>query len=130
MQLRRLALVPCIAFAAACSAGETSSYVALNALPATLSPKPRPAASVEIFSTPHVQRPYLEVGVVGIAGTWNALHTALPSWDELVAALREHAGQRGCDALYLIGRVDNFIQGTCLVYTDSATQPAAARAAQ
>jgi hypothetical protein len=114
--MRHALIVVAMGVASAGCANSISSYVQLNATPAMA---PRPAAAVEIFSTPHVQHPYVEVGVMGIAGL-NSLG-GQPTWDELINRLRQEAGERGCDALYLLGRVDNFIQGTCLVYTDKGS---------
>lgn len=83
---RTTSLLPVLLCAAAC--GPTISTVATNPAPRPLSP--RPAATVELFTTQRPPWPYVEVAVFS-ASKGKA--------DEHIEALREHAAAYGCDGL-------------------------------
>jgi hypothetical protein len=70
---------------------------ALNAPPRTLSP--RAADAVEVYSSSPPAKPHVDVALIQ-ADQINGMQVELP---EMIAKLREKAGQMGCDAIFISG---------------------------
>jgi len=109
-------------------------YIPMNTPPHAMTP--RPASQVEMFAGSRPKRPFVEVGAIEVQQ--EKYNNA--SAEEIVAALRDQAGERGCDGLLLIGANDatdvsgsadrsggwvssktlKGYRATCVVYTQAA----------
>ena len=113
MRLLRSLLIAPFAFVLACAVPPpTTTFVALK-------PPPRPATprspeSVEMFTTPRIEHPYVEVGIIN--EDWEGANEAI-----FLRQLREEAGRQGCDAVFVQTAGAFRGVGTCLVYTDAPT---------
>src|ERR1043165_112697 len=106
-------------------------YVPLTPPPPAM--PPRVASQVEMFTGSRPKRPFVEVGSIEVQQEkYNSA-----SAEEIVGALREEAGARGCDGLLILGANDatdvsgsatqsggwvssktlKGYRGTCIVYT-------------
>jgi hypothetical protein len=115
----------------ACGCGGT--YVQYAPLGASDAARPaRAAESVQVYSTARPDRAYADVGLLDVRqrGAWGTRD--VPG---LIAAVREEAGRRGCDALIVQGPHDTVnsitletadvythkgYSGACIVYTEAA----------
>ena len=125
-------------FLALSGCGIDVQYIPMNSPPHAMTP--RPASQVEMFAGSRPKRPFVEVGAIEVQQ--EKYNNA--SAEEIVAALRDQAGERGCDGILLIGANDatdvsgsadrnggwvssktlKGYRATCIVYT----QPAVAQA--
>ncbi len=128
--MNRLAAVLALAATAACT---HVSFRETNLPPHAL--EARPPGSVEVFALGPPQRPFVEVGLIDAGnGGWVK--------KDLLAALREAAGERGCDGLVLTGEREELVdvqgtltldqrsKGVCIVWRDEAEPPVAANGAR
>ena len=120
---------------------------ALNYIPTSEPPRPlyvRSADKVEIFMTKAPNRPFVEIGMIES----QQQEASLDNEQQVIAKMRQFAGERGCDALVIFSSNDATVtsggpsytssntlkgyRGSCLVYTGSepgaAATPAAATA--
>lgn len=87
-------------------------YAAFKPAPRTMTP--RPAESVELFTTSKIDHAYVEVGLIEVDST---------TLENQIAGMRREAGKRGCDAIFLQSASRSGYAGTCLVYTEPSPQP-------
>jgi hypothetical protein len=128
--MNRLLAVFALAATAACS---HVSFRDINPPPHAL--RARPPQSVEVFALGPPQRPFVEVGLVDAdRSSWMA--------KEPLTALREAAGERGCDGIVLTGEQSQLVaagryverldsaKAVCIVWRDAEDAPVAANAAR
>jgi hypothetical protein len=113
--------------------GTSIRYTALNHPPRRLSP--RPAEAVRVYTSAKPDQPYMDVGLLEAS---QESGFSLDETKEIIASLRQRAGQMGCDALIINGtshkagvaesvlldiNVDlKGVQATCAVYTNGQPQ--------
>ncbi|MCA9563287.1 MAG: hypothetical protein KC561_07350 [Myxococcales bacterium] len=102
------------------------SYVPTNSPPRPM--VARSPQSVDVFTSGVPDRPFSEVGLL------NAREGAADDYGQMVAALREAAGQYGCDGVIITGTENEVstnwynddvesrlnLYGTCIVYLDQS----------
>lgn len=111
---------------------------ALNAPPRALSP--RPAYAVEVYSSSPPAQAHVDVALIQ-ANQINGMNAELP---EMIAKLREKAGQMGCDAIFISGASEragapgdahlfdpgsHLLLATCIAYLEPRPIPVALPAA-
>jgi hypothetical protein len=119
--MRSLLLLVSLSIAAV-GCGTFVTYTPLNRTPRPLAP--RPAASVELFSSAAPSRPHVDVALLEVEQNDRQGNAVM------VQTLRERAGTMGCDAVFIVGtrerdgsRYDlgfRTLTATCIVYTDGA----------
>jgi hypothetical protein len=122
MTNRRWGVVVLAVFAGAggCAGAASVSYSAINAPPRPV--VQRAPADVDVFVGKPPVRPAVDVGIFEI-GAGSGLDGAGKTIEGLVAALRQQAALRGCDAVQVVAfeREDGgfrVVRGVCEVYTD------------
>jgi hypothetical protein len=72
---------------------------------------------VDVFTTSTPERPYRELGIIEASRGGNL--------SKLIAEMRKFAGERGCDALIIMGSAhgahDTLYRGACVLYQWDAT---------
>jgi hypothetical protein len=119
----------------ACALGGCGTFVqatALNAPPRPLSP--RPADAVEVYSSSPPAKAHVDVALIQ-ADQINGMNAELP---EMIAKIREKAGQMGCDAIFISGASEragaggdahlidpgsHLLLATCIAYLEPAPIP-------
>jgi hypothetical protein len=105
----------------------------LNAPPRALTP--RPADAVEVYSSSPPAKPHVDVALIQ-ADQINGSQVELP---EMIAKMREKAGQMGCDAIFISGESERAgapgdaylfdpgshqLLATCIAYLEPTPVPA------
>ncbi|HEX3854770.1 MAG TPA: hypothetical protein VHW01_27605 [Polyangiaceae bacterium] len=126
----------CLALVSIAVVGGCGTFVeatALNAPPRALTP--RPADAVEVYSSSPPAKAHLDVALIQ-ADQINGTNAQLP---EMVAKLREKAGQMGCDAIFISGASEragapgdahlfdpgsHLLLATCVAYLEPTPIPA------
>jgi hypothetical protein len=105
---------------------------ALNAPPRPLNP--RPAAAVEVYSSSPPAQAHVDVALIQ-ADQINGMNAELP---EMIAKIREKAGQMGCDAIFISGASEragaggdahlidpgsHLLMATCIAYLEPVPIP-------
>jgi hypothetical protein len=113
-----------IGIALLCGCGTAVGYTPLNAPPRP--PTPRPAMQVEVFTSARPPRPFVEVGFFE-ARDMSAYASNGPG--AMIEAMRQSAGERGCDGLVITGTsaevkddvagkpsLHGTVRGACIMY--------------
>jgi hypothetical protein len=116
-----------LASAVLVSCGTTVTAVQTNTPPRQM--YPRSPLSVEVFTSALPTRPYMDIGILEAQQSSGLSQDSLP---EIINALREKAGELGCDGIVLTdsanwvkaGHLVKGFRATCILYTDSL-KPAA-----
>jgi hypothetical protein len=98
-RIRRISLLPAaVAALALCACGVDVTYKPTNSAPRAK--QPRSGDAVQVLMSERPARPYLEVGVLEARQ-----RSTFDGGDalELLKALREEAGRRGCEAIIVAG---------------------------
>jgi hypothetical protein len=134
MRTSHLALLP-VLFAAAC--GATTRFVATNPAPHPM--VARPAETVQVFTTGHPTRPYVEVGIIQGQQGRGLIHNG-DQMPEIITKMREDAARTGCDGLIINGNADRVVGdrhstgtvqgfwGACIVFMPEAASASASAA--
>jgi hypothetical protein len=88
---------------ALCACGVSVTYTQMNSPPRPM--KPRAGAAVELFMTQRPARPFVEVGMLEARQESTAFSDAF----DLLTALRDEAGKRGCEAIIVTGESDKVV---------------------
>ena len=130
--------LPLLTLLAAAACGTSVSHTVLNPSPRPMAP--RPAETVELFTSMPPARPYVDVALIEAeeSTSWSTADTG-----DLLSALRKRGAKLGCDAVVVGGATSRDPQlgeldpsdrprsrrgyyGTCIVYVGPAPAPAAA----
>jgi hypothetical protein len=104
-RIRRIALpLAAVVAGALCGCGVDVTYKPTNSAPRAK--QPRASDAVQVFMSERPARPHIEVGVLE-ARERSTFDSSDPL--ELLKALREEAGRRGCEAIVVAGSSDKIV---------------------
>lgn len=103
-------VLSCLALTAC---GTTTKYVATNAPPRAM--QPRPPVTVEVYSATHPDRPFTEVGILE---SQQSSEYSRHDMAEIIGSMRNKAAKIGCDGVIIVGPNDRIAGSDTYAATD------------